>query len=247
MHNPKHITAKITKRFNILLTIFLVTSWPGFAQDSLQIKLDVTTSLKEYHKQVNDDSTKQMVELKSMIPGLIYDLRYATTNNFTQQRMYLKELSITYLRRPAVSALKQVQRELNQKGLGLKIFDAYRPYSVTVKFWELIKDEKYVANPAKGSGHNRGIAVDLTIINKETGKELNMGTGFDNFSDTAHQSFIQLPKEILQNRSLLRSTMEKYGFTALETEWWHYYLPATDKYEVLDIDFEKLKINQSLF
>src|SRR5437867_1601617 len=94
---------------------------------------------------------------------------------------------------PFVFLLSCFFQELNEKGLGLKIFDAYRPYSVTVKFWELIKDERYVANPSKGSGHNRGIAVDLTIIHLKTNEELNMGTGFDNFTDTAHQAFVNLP------------------------------------------------------
>ena len=95
-------------------------------------------------------------------------------------------------------ALGRVQQELNEKDLSLKIWDAYRPYSVTEKMWELIKDERYVADPKKGSGHNRGIAVDLTIIDRTTGKELDMGTGFDNFTDTAHQTFKNLPPEILK-------------------------------------------------
>ncbi|MEO8404300.1 MAG: M15 family metallopeptidase, partial [Chitinophagaceae bacterium] len=107
---------------------------------------------------------------------------------------------------------------------------------------ELVKDERYVANPAKGSGHNRGIAVDLTIIDLKTGKELDMGTGFDNFTDSAHQSFQLLPEKVLANRKLLRSVMEKYGFKVLETEWWHYYLADGAKFEVLDISFRNLKI-----
>ena len=114
-------------------------------------------------------------------------------------------------------------------------------YSVTEKFWELVHDERYVANPAKGSGHNRGIAVDLTIINLKTGKELDMGTGFDNFSDTAHHAFTKLSEEVLQNRDLLKSTMEKFGFKALDTEWWHYFLANGNKFEILDIDFKKQK------
>jgi len=144
------------------------------------------------------------------------------------------------MRAPAAEALKKVQQELNTQGYGLKIFDAYRPFSVTVKFWELVHDERYVANPSKGSGHNRGIAVDLTIINLKNGIELDMGTGFDNFTDSAHHTFTKLPEEILQNRQLLRSTMEKYGFKAFDTEWWHYFLSAGEKFEILDIDFKKL-------
>ncbi len=100
-----------------------------------------------------------------------------------------KILNSTFLRLPAALALRKIQYELNAKGYGLKVFDAYRPYSVTVSFWELVKDPRYVAEPTKGSGHNRGLAVDCTILNLTDRKELNMGTGFDNFTDTAHHNF----------------------------------------------------------
>ena len=182
-----------------------------------------------------------MVELKGQIPGIVYDLRYATINNFMRRLMYPAGTNLTYMRVPAVNASQKVQEELNTQGFGLKIYDAYRPYAVTVKFWELVKDERYVANPSKGSGHNRGIAVDLTIIDLKTGKELNMGTGFDNFTDTAHHTFTQLPPEVLKNRELLKSTMVKYGFRVYTEEWWHYSIPDAGKYEVLDLDFKKLK------
>ncbi len=211
------------------------------AQDARITRPPVTDKWSRYGEQVNKDPSKKMVELKSLIPGLIYDLRYAGTNNFMHRRMYPENTTCTFLRSPAAIALLKVQQKLNQTGLGLKVFDAYRPYSVTVKFWELVKDERYVANPSKGSGHNRGIAVDLSIINLKTGLELNMGTGFDNFSDTAHQDFLDLPEEILQNRLLLKTIMEKNGFKALDTEWWHYFLANSNQYEILDIDFKKLK------
>jgi D-alanyl-D-alanine dipeptidase len=155
--------------------------------------------------------------------------------------MYPAGTKATYLRLPAARALSGVQEELEKQGYGLLIFDAYRPYAVTVKFWELVKDERYVANPARGSGHNRGIAVDLTIIEKRTGKQLNMGTGFDNFSDTAHHSFKNLPAEILSNRNLLKQVMEKYGFKVYNEEWWHYSWPDAARFEILDLDFRKLR------
>lgn len=211
------------------------------AQDSSYAKPPVTGDWDAYKKQVKKDSLKRMVELKSMIPGIVYDLRYATSNNFIRRMMYPAGTNETFMRLPAALALKKVQAELSMMGLGLKIFDAYRPYSVTVKFWELVHDERYVANPSRGSGHNRGIAVDLTIINLKTGKELTMGTGFDNFSDTAHHAFTDLPEEVLQNRELLKSTMQQYGFKPLDSEWWHYSFPGSDRYEILDIDFKKLK------
>lgn len=235
----------IRNRFNIVrLTGFvflLAFSGVIHAQDSSFVRPPVTENLQKYYKQVRDDSSKRMVELRTQIPGLRYDLRYASTKNFMRRLMYPKKTNVTFLRYPAAMALQKVQQELGEKGLGLKIFDAYRPYSVTVKFWELVKDERYVANPAKGSGHNRGAAVDLTIINLKTGTELDMGTGFDNFTDTAHHDFKKLPEMVLHNRVLLRSTMEKYGFKAFETEWWHYYLPESTRFEILDIDFKTLK------
>ncbi len=194
-----------------------------------------------YKKRLMLDSNQTMVSLQHFIPDILLDLRYSTTNNFTHTRMYPASVNYSFLRMPAAKALKKVQAELNEKGFGLKIFDAYRPYSVTKKFWVLIHDERYVANPAKGSGHNRGIAVDLTIVDLKTGRELDMGTGFDNFTDSAHQTFTTLPENILANRKLLQETMEKYGFELFKTEWWHYSLPDPEKYAVLDLTFEKLK------
>jgi len=244
-HNQADMRSKDKNRFSICVALAIILSkslvFSCIAQDSSAIRPPVTNSWGLYKKQVDHDSTKKMVELRSLIPDILYDLRYAGTNNFMQRMMYPSNTNETFLRLPAAIALSKVQKELNGKGLGLKIFDAYRPYSVTVKFWELVKDERYVANPVKGSGHNRGIAVDLTIINLKTGEELDMGTGFDNFTDTAHQSFTNLPEEVLQNRLLLKSLMERNGFKALETEWWHYFLANGNRFELLDIDFKKLR------
>lgn len=237
--------SNISKPFYIKRTLLFIFSTflllHAMAQETTYARPAVTDKWDDYKKQVKGDSIKRMVELKSLIPGIIYDLRYAGINNFMRRLMYPQNTTTTFMRLPAATALLKVQQELNHKGLGLKIFDAYRPYSVTVKFWELVKDERYVANPSKGSGHNRGIAVDLTIVNLKTGMELNMGTGFDNFTDTAHHTFTQLSGEILENRKLLKSTLVKYGFRAYTEEWWHYSLPDAAKFEILDIDFKKLK------
>jgi len=234
---------KITNRFNIKLLvtiIFSTTSLPIlFAQDNSGPQVIKKYAL--YEQSWKNDSLKKMIELKTIVPNIQYDLRYATTNNFMHQQVY-KNGTETFLRLAVARALARVQQDLNEKNLSLKIWDAYRPYSVTEKMWELIKDERYVADPKNGSGHNRGIAVDLTIIDRKTGKELDMGTGFDNFTDTAHQSFKDLPAEILANRSLLKTAMEKYGFTALETEWWHFFWNNPD-FELLDIDPGKFQKN----
>jgi D-alanyl-D-alanine dipeptidase len=232
---------KITNRFNIQLLvtiIFSTTSLPIlYAQKNSDPQ--VIKDYVLYKQSLKNDSLKKMVELKTIVPNIQYDLRYSTTNNFMHQQVY-KTGDRTYLRLVVARALARVQHELNEKNLSLKIWDAYRPYSVTEKMWEMIRDERYVADPKKGSGHNRGIAVDLTIIDRTSGKELDMGTGFDNFTDTAHQDFKNLPPQILANRGLLRTLMEKNGFMAMETEWWHFFWNNSD-FELLDIDPKKFK------
>ena len=232
---------KISNPFTIYPLLLVILSTIAVRKVAAQNTLHITSDWKEYRQQVKEDPSKKMMELGKFIPGIVYDLRYATTNNFMKRKMYPAKTDMTYLRLPAAEALKKVQEELATKGLGLKIFDAYRPYSVTVQFWELVKDERYVANPAKGSGHNRGIAVDLTIIDLKSGIELDMGTDFDNFTDTAHSNFLHPDKKVLENRKLLRSLMEKNGFKVLDTEWWHFFIPGSDRYEVLDLPFKKLK------
>jgi D-alanyl-D-alanine dipeptidase len=232
---------KITNRFNIKLLaviIFSTTSLPILhAQKNSEPQVIKEYAL--YKQSLKNDSLKRMIELKTIMPNIQYDLRYSTTNNFMHQQVY-KSGSRTYLRLVVARALARVQQQLNEKNLSLKIWDAYRPYSVTEKMWKMIGDERYVADPKKGSGHNRGIAVDLTIIDKTTGKELDMGTGFDNFTDTAHQDFKDLSPEILNNRALLKTVMEKNGFVAMQTEWWHFFWNNPD-FELLDIDPKKFK------
>jgi D-alanyl-D-alanine dipeptidase len=104
-----------------------------------------------------------------------------------------------------------------------------------------VKDERYVANPAKGSNHNRGLAIDLTIVQTASGAEINMGTDFDNFTDTAHHNFAHLPQQALQNRKWLKETMEQAGFKSFESEWWHYTWPDNRNYEILDIPLKKFR------
>jgi len=145
-----------------------------------------------------------------------------------------------FARLPVVLALKQVEAALKLQGLGLKIFDAYRPYAVTVKFYELIKDTDFVADPAKGSKHNRGCAIDLTIIELKTGKELDMPTSFDSFSKKAASNYIDLPKQEIADRALLKNVMQAHGFTELPTEWWHFDYNGWKNYELLDVPFSAL-------
>ena len=180
-----------------------------------------------------------MVDVKKYVTSVILDLRYTTVENFMHRQLYPK-IQSTYLRLPAVRALQIANEEFLKKNFTIKIFDAYRPYSVTEEMWDQVHDARYAADPAKGSGHNRGIAVDITLVDLDTGDPLAMGTEFDNFSDTAHTEFIHLPSSILENRHLLVSTMKNSGFESLDTEWWHFYLPDAEKFDLLDLSFRQL-------
>jgi D-alanyl-D-alanine dipeptidase len=132
--------------------------------------------------------------LKRAIPSIALDLQVCRHQQFYERKIVPAHYQHYMVTKNCRRFLTKVQAQLKKCGLGLKIFDAYRPYSVTEKMWEPVQDDRYAADPKKGSGHNRGIAVDLTIINLKK-KELNMGTGFDNFSDSAHHAFTNLPEQ----------------------------------------------------
>lgn len=229
------ILKKITTVFCIL---FFSVTW---AQSKKTVKLNPIQEKALFIAIVGRDPSQEMVELKSLIPTLEYDLRYASKNNFTGKRMYPQNTQTTFLRQKPAIALAKVAEELERKGLGIKIWDAYRPYRTTVRFWKLIHDERFVANPSKGSGHNRGTAVDLTLIDLKTGKELGMPTPFDDFSPAAYLDAKQIDEVRIKNRELLRATMEKFGFVPLGTEWWHYSWPGATAYDVLDFSFKALE------
>jgi D-alanyl-D-alanine dipeptidase len=212
----------------------------AWAQEKQTIGLKPIKDKISFYNMVERDSLQAMIELKSLIPTVQYELRYASKNNFTGQRLYPKNTHTTYLRRKPAMALAKVAEELRGKGLGIKIWDAYRPYRTTVRFWELIHDERFVANPSKGSGHNRGTSVDLTLVDLKSGKELEMPTPFDDFSPAAFHGALNIDEFRIKNRALLKSTMEKYGFVPLETEWWHYSWQGASAYDVLDLSFKVL-------
>jgi zinc D-Ala-D-Ala dipeptidase len=201
--------------------------------------LRIISDEKSYMSETQIDSDNTLVYLTNYLQPLTVDWRYATTDNFTKQVLYTNPEA--FLRLPAAKALQAINEELKQKNVGIKLYDAYRPYRVTQKMWDIVPDERYAANPAKGSGHNRGIAVDLTLVDLSTGKDLAMPTGYDDFSEKAHHDYMQLDAEIITNRNLLRSVMEKHGFKALETEWWHYYWNDGKIYSLMNFDFEQLR------
>ena len=232
---------KINKlAFRFLFSFLFICSISIYSQNSVKNKygLNVINNLNEYKKLVEEDSTEDLINLQELIPGIKLDIRYATKNNFLGKSVY--DTAMAYLRLPAAKALLEVQNELKKKGLGLKIFDAYRPYSVTVEFYETYKDTTYVASAWHGSRHNRGCAVDLTLVNLNTGKELKMPTAFDDFTEKAYSNNNNLPKEVIKDRSILKTVMEEHGFKNYPYEWWHFDFNGWKNYELLDLNFRQL-------
>jgi D-alanyl-D-alanine dipeptidase len=223
------------------LTLLLFFSFNLAMKGSSQAPLKIIDSPIEFKQSANSEPKLKLIELKSIIPHIQYDFKYATKDNFTGVRLYPSDTKHTYLRNDPAHALARAAKELEEKGLGIWVWDAYRPYHVTVNFWNLIKDERYVASPAKGSGHNRGIAIDMTLYDLKTGALLEMPTTFDDFSEKAHHGFDSISTLQKANREMLRTIMEKYGFIKFQTEWWHYYWPNGAEYDVLDFSFNQIK------
>ena len=224
------------KRYLFLLLFLLSADLQ--AQKVNPYGLKVINNPEEYTASVVADGNKRLVEIQKYIPDIKLDIRYAGTDNFAKQAVYKQARA--FARLPVVKALKNIQDELKKSGLGLKIFDGYRPYSVTVKFFEIASDKNFVANPQKGSRHNRGCAIDLTLIKLNTGKELTMPTPYDSFAAEASVDFKDLPAGIIKNRDLLRRVMERNGFRVLDNEWWHFDFRGWKNFELMDIPFEDL-------
>lgn len=166
------------------------------------------------------------VRLADYSDGFAYDIRYATANNFLKEQVY--DCGECYTRAKTVKALLKANEAFKKHGVKIKFFDCYRPNSVQYKMWKIVPNPQYVANPVKGSIHNKGGAVDITLVTLN-GEELDMGTDFDFFGKRAYHDNFDLPKKILDNRKLLKETMETYGFWSTRTEWWHYNLQGASK------------------
>ena len=186
-------------------------------------------------KSVKDIHTK-FVNIEQLSSDFVLDMKYATTDNFLKQKVY--DCPKCYLRKATAKALLEAQKDFIRRGYAIKIFDCYRPLSIQKKMWKILPGTHYVANPAKGSKHNRGAAVDITLVELKTGKELNMGTPFDFFGEKAHHGYTKLPKEVLENRKLLKEVMNKYNFKSIFSEWWHYEYRPEMTSPVEDISWE---------
>ncbi|NOU48591.1 MAG: M15 family metallopeptidase [Bacteroidales bacterium] len=221
------------------LLFFLLAPVFAFSQSVTNpYNLPLTNSIEKYQSEVSANPDNEFVDLSEVIPDIILDIRYATPNNFTHKVVY--DLPKAFARRPVAKALASVQKELRRHGMGIKIFDAYRPYQATLKFWNLVEDTQYVAAPWSGSRHNRGAAIDLTLVILKTKEEIKMPTDYDDFSEKASPNYVQLPEQLIANRAYLIKVMRKHGFTVFPSEWWHFDFKHWDEFSLVDISFEQL-------
>lgn len=171
-------------------------------------------------------SDTTFVNLKDYSSDFVYDMKYATPDNFLKAKVY--DCAECYLRFKTVKALIEANQKFIKKGYRIKLFDCYRPLDIQKKMWEIVSNPDYVADPKKGSIHNRGCAVDITLVDA-TGKELDMGTPFDFFGIEASHNYENLSDEVKMNRKLLRRIMTRFDFRTFESEWWHYNLKRSKK------------------
>jgi zinc D-Ala-D-Ala dipeptidase len=187
-----------------------------------------------------------LIEIIGLDPTIHLDIRYATKNNFLGHRVYKQARA--FLQRPAAEALMRVNAALGKQGYGLVIFDGYRPWAVTKAFWDSTPEDKriFVADPSKGSRHNRGCAVDLTMFDLTTGKQVTMPSEYDEMTERSHINYQCATPEARRLRDILRAAMEAEGFAVYEPEWWHYDYKDWREYPILNISFKEIaRINQS--
>jgi D-alanyl-D-alanine dipeptidase len=185
-----------------------------------------------------------LVEVIALDPTLRLDVRYATANNFVGRPVYGQ--ARVFLQRPAAEAVVRAHRKLAARGYGLLLFDGYRPWRVTKLFWEVTPSalREFVADPAQGSRHNRGCAVDLTLFDLATGREVEMPSAYDEMSASAYPNYTGGTPEQRRARDLLRAALEAEGFHVLDNEWWHFDFDAWREYPLLDVPFEALPAPQ---
>ena len=188
------------------------------------------------------DDPKRLLELIKLDPAIRLDMRYATSNNFTGRVLY--DEARAFLAAPAAQAVARASKMAQSDGFGLTIYDAYRPWRITKKLWDATPvgpKKEYVANPKRGSKHNRGCAVDLTLHDLQTGKLVEMPSEFDDFSEKAHRDYMGASAAAIANRARLARYLEAEGFVGLSNEYWHFDFTGWEQFPVMDIPFDKIR------
>ena len=194
-------------------TITLIKKDTSFKKKSIQDTLTIVIKSKNIIQDTN------FVKLDDLSQNFIYDLKYATKDNFLNQKVY--DCPKCFLRLKTAKAIINANEEFIKMGYRLKVFDCYRPHDVQKKMWAILPGTHYVANPKKGSIHNRGGAIDVTLVDLK-GNEIDMGTSFDFFGKEAHHTYTNHSSQVQKNRDLLKNTLKKHGFRSIYSEWWHY-------------------------
>ncbi len=182
-----------------------------------------------------NQNSRGFVNIEALSNEFVLDMKYATSNNFLKEKVY--SCAKCYVREEVAEALIKANNDLLSQGYRIKFFDCYRPYSVQKKMWKIFPNPGYVANPKGGSIHNKGAAVDITLV-RSAGGHVDMGTDFDHFGKEAHHSYAKLSKAVIGHRKLLRETMEKHGFKTIRTEWWHYNFIANNGFKISDFRWD---------
>jgi len=226
--NKKSLDPKLNamRAISFLFPIFLYTS--AFAQEQPPVES-------------GDFRGTELVELTTLDPSIKLDIRYATDNNLAGRPVYTQARA--FLQKPAAGALLRANAKLKAQGYGLMVFDGYRPWSVTKLFWDITPQEKriFVADPGKGSKHNRGCAVDLTLYDLATGKEVEMTGAYDEMTERSYPNYTGGTEAQRKARELLRTAMEAEGFNVYEYEWWHFDYKDWPLYRITNVPFEQLK------
>ncbi|MEB3345294.1 M15 family metallopeptidase [Aquimarina gracilis] len=184
---------------------------------------------------MNQEQGIGFVNIENISQDFVLDMKYATQDNFLKEKVY--SCAKCYVRDEVAEALIEANMDFMKLGYKIKFFDCYRPHSVQKKMWKIFPNPGYVADPKGGSIHNKGAAVDITLV-KLDGSEVDMGTNFDHFGKEAHHAYRELPESVIKNRKLLRETMNKHGFRTIRTEWWHYNYKSSLKYKISNFTWE---------
>jgi D-alanyl-D-alanine dipeptidase len=212
----------------LFLFPFAVSSQTGaFQIPKSKYGLPVIGDQQVYQQLLKLDPDNMLVDMKKLLPQAHYDVTYATTHNILKRKIY--PTHDVFMRKPAANALVQVAAELKSQGFGLLLFDGYRPYDVTVLFYEEVGDTTFVADPKKGSKHNRGMAIDLSMYDLKSGKPVLMPSEYDEATPRAFHSYMDAPQEALKNRAILRAAMEHAGYQIYPWEWWHFDFTGWEK------------------
>ncbi|MGL2967385.1 M15 family metallopeptidase [Flavobacterium sp. XGLA_31] len=215
------------KKIFSLLVLFTLFSCKSTYLDSKKspVLLDISKEKDE----------NAFVNLKNYSSGFGFDMKYATADNFLKEKVY--PCDECFLRVKTIKALLEANEAFLQKGYHIKLYDCYRPLAIQKKMWKIVPDANFVANPKKGSIHNKGGAVDITLVDS-LGVELNMGTTFDFFGPEASHNYQNLSEEILNNRKFLKEIMLQHHFQSFDSEWWHYNLENSKSDKVSNLKWK---------